>query len=237
MSVFILDVETTGFEEPIIPLEVARIKIHGDPREMAYDSGAAFHQFYNPGRSIEWGAVSAHHILPDDVADKPKWDSPVIGKSGDFFVGHNVDYDWAAVGSPAGVKRICTLAMSRHLEPEMDAHRLGAMVYRIFGQTPEARGRVQRAHSALHDAGMAAEILIWAIKQFEDRGAIIRNWDDLHLVSEMARIPLKMNFGKNKGVWIKDLNSHDPGYIRWALKGMKDMDPYLRKAFLAVGTT
>lgn len=229
MQVFILDVETTGFAEPIVPLEVARILIHGDsPRDCHL--AQTFHQFYNPGRDIEWGAVSAHHILPGDVADKPLWDNPKLAKAGDILVGHNVDYDWAAIGSPAGVRRICTLALSRHLRPEMDAHRLGAMVYHIHGQVAATRERVQRAHSAVHDAGMAWEVLVWAAREKN-----ITTWDEMYEFSEEARIPLKMNFGKNKGVWIKDLNSHDPGYIRWALKNMRDMDQYLRKAFLRVG--
>lgn len=228
MHVFILDVETTGFESPIVPLEVARLPVSGaDPRR--FTLGEPFHQFYNPGRAIEWGAVSAHHILPSDVADKPKWEGIEI-PVGSILVGHNIDYDWEAIGAPEHVRRICTLALSRYLRPDMDAHRLGAMYYHIHGQIPEVRERVQRAHSALHDAGMAADILTWAATELK-----VKTWEEMYTASEEARIPLKMNFGKNKGVWIKDLNSHDPGYIRWALKNMRDMDPYLRKAFLRVG--
>jgi len=45
-------------------------------------------------------------------------------------------------------------------------------------------------------------------------------------MSEAARIPKKITFGKYKGSSIKDL---EPSYVAWLLR-QDDLDPYLRKA-------
>jgi len=48
----------------------------------------------------------------------------------------------------------------------------------------------------------------------------------LFLMSEQARIPKKMPFGKHKGTLIKDLPAD---YIAWYQK-QADADPYILKA-------
>jgi exodeoxyribonuclease X len=50
--------------------------------------------------------------------------------------------------------------------------------------------------------------------------------NSLFIMSETARIPKYITFGKHKGTAIKDL---DPSYVTWLLR-QDDLDPYLRKA-------
>jgi exodeoxyribonuclease X len=51
-------------------------------------------------------------------------------------------------------------------------------------------------------------------------------WEDVWKVSEIARIPAVMSFGKHKGTPIKDIPAD---YKEWLLK-QTDIDPYLFKA-------
>lgn len=52
------------------------------------------------------------------------------------------------------------------------------------------------------------------------------SWEELWEISEDARIPKIIRFGKHTGSKIEDI-PHD--YKRWLL-GQADIDPYLRKA-------
>lgn len=52
------------------------------------------------------------------------------------------------------------------------------------------------------------------------------NWEALWVISEKARIPTIMPFGKHKGVAIKDVPAD---YKRWLMK-QPDTDQYLLKA-------
>ncbi|MNO08895.1 hypothetical protein D3C81_2317810 [compost metagenome] len=58
------------------------------------------------------------------------------------------------------------------------------------------------------------------------RGAVIEDWDELWAISEEARIPTIIGFGKHKGTAIADLPSD---YRSWLLK-QNDLDPYVRAA-------
>lgn len=211
-------------EPPIVPIEIAQIELIGTP--LKFEHGDYDVERYNPGKHIEWGALAAHHILDSDLVDRPKWDPELeYGFEPDsFLIGHNIDFDWGVLGSPQHVRRICTLALCRHYLPDVDSHRLGAMVYFVLGANSKTRDLVRQAHGAGPDAVMVMNILPFLI---EKSGA--KTWDELWAKSEVARIPLKMPYGRNKGVLISELDIHDPGYARWMLK-QKDVDPYLRTA-------
>ncbi|PSJ15738.1 DUF3820 family protein, partial [Nitrosomonas supralitoralis] len=137
----------------------------------------------------------------------------------DYLIGHNVDFDWMAAGKP-NIKRICTLALSRYLWPELDSHNQSVMIY--FLARNEARERLQgKAHSAVSDVINCMLILKHIVKKL---GAI-ESWEDLWKRSEIARIPVRMTFGKHKGMLIKDI---PPDYKAWLLR-QPDTDQYLIK--------
>ena len=118
------------------------------------------------------------------------------------------------------MKRIDTLAFSRKLWPKADSHSLGAMLY-LHDRT-KAGGYLRNAHSAATDAYNCYRLL----------GHILRalgepvTWEAVWVLSEDARVPTHMNFGKHKGMAIADVPAD---YKRWLL-GQPDIDPYLRKA-------
>lgn len=222
MTAIIFDTETTGINEPAI-IEAAWIKLN-DPYTLAVMD--SFEQRYNPGKSIELGALATHHILDDELVDCPPASEFSLPAGTEYLIGHNVDYDWKVIGEPP-VKRICTLALCRHLFPEADSHSQSAMIY-LF-ERDSAKAMLRNAHSAADDVRNCRVVLDYALSKL---GGVndATTWEEIWLASEKARIPTVMTFGKHKGMAIKDVPSD---YKAWLLR-QPDVDPYLVKALRGV---
>jgi exodeoxyribonuclease X len=217
MKILILDTETTGFAEPIEPIEVAHLEISFPSLRIISE----FEQSYKPEGVIQVGAMATHHIILEDLVDCPASASYVFPEC-DYLIGHNINFDWEVLKEPE-VKRICTLAIARYLLPDLDSHTQSALMYYFFGSA--AREYLRNAHSALadiHNCRMVlGKLLSLAVnKQELFEGDTI---EDLYKFSENARIPTKMTFGKHKGELISKV-PYD--YKCWLLK-QADVDPYL----------
>lgn len=222
-TVVIFDTETTGINDPVI-VEAAYIIVDiPDLLTKEYK----FCSRYNPGKPIELGAMATHHILDEDLVDYPPASEFKLPEGTDYIIGHNVDFDWKVIGSPADIKRICTLALSRWLFPTLDSHTQSSMVY--YFMRAEATRLLKNAHSAAEDVGNCYLVLYYLLNEMEKRGIIslaTLTWEELWQISEKARIPTIMAFGKHKGMAIKDLPMD---YKRWLLN-QSEIDPYLIKA-------
>lgn len=226
MKAIIVDTETTGIDDPI-PVEVAYCQLDLSMGRAA-DYVVTRH---NPGKPITYGAMATHHITNEMVANEPLW-RPwlVLPEGAQYLIGHNVDYDWQALGKPP-CKRICTLALSRKLWPQMDSHSLGAMIYML--DSGYAQSVAPKSHSAAVDVALCARLLM-EIHELEP----ITSFEELWQRSEIARIPEFMTFGKYDGrdgkppMRCADVKQLDPGYYRWLLSSCDQVreDPYLRKA-------
>jgi exodeoxyribonuclease X len=222
VTAVILDTETTGTTDDDKVIEFALTERMAAPRALT-DVSVVGHTVYrySTDRPISLGAMATHHIIDDDLVGFPPFIGFEPAAQGIYYiVGHNVDFDWRMLGRPK-VRRICTLALARSLWPEIDSHSLGAMVYHLSRNKLLARDMVKGAHSAVADIRMILDVLLPEIQiKLLPRGA---TWEDLWMVSEDARVPKVMPFGKHKGVPLGDV----PGdYKRWLLK-QDDVDPYL----------
>jgi exodeoxyribonuclease X len=226
MEAIIFDTETTSATDPEI-IEAAWLA--GEVVEggfLVHDSSVCQ---YKPSSAITLGAMATHHIIPDDLIDCPP-SSEFAMPEVKYIIGHKVDFDWEAAGKP-DVKRICTLAIARYLLPQLDAHTQTALLYHIYPPRI-ARTRAQGAHSALVDVGICKDILDYLMElanQMHGAGCLSTpclSIEDLYQLSERARIPTVMSFGKHKGMAVKDI-PYD--YKLWLLK-QADLDPYMRIA-------
>lgn len=217
----IFDTETTGFNDAEI-IEAAWIAVD-HPANLAFKDG--YHERFKPSKPIELGALSTHHILVDELEECRPSSEFALPPGVAYLIGHNVDYDWKVAGEP-DVKRICTLALSRWLFPDIDAHSQTAMMYHLFEDHHWVRDAVKNAHSALHDVRNCREVLEQLIGELVSRGHVVPTWEHLWQLSEKARIPTKISFGKHKGMLIKDLPRD---YVGWLLR-QPDLDLYLLKA-------
>lgn len=228
----ILDTETTGLAHAE-PIEIAWLELES-PTDTKVKH--VYHQLFRPKGKISYGAMAVHHIHPHNLDDKPEFNGNCGLNSGDYIIGHNIDFDVNVIGNP-DVKRICTLAISRYLFPDNEGHSLGAMMYRMYDDADYVRHlraeasfealaeRLTNAHSAYYDCFFNKELLDYILYKMADKP---NNWEELYHYSEMARIPTVMPFGKHKGTLIADMPM---SYCSWAIK-QDDMDKYIKKAIL-----
>jgi len=214
VKAIIFDTETTGKNNPVI-IEGAWLELKSiDP----YETGESFCQRYNPEKPIELGALATHHIYDEELKDCPSHKTFSLPPTVEYIIGHNIDYDWNVAGNP-NIKRICTLALARRTWPQLDAYSQSALFY--FLERTKARDILKNAHSAATDVEICSTILKAICKKHN-----LNSLESLWQISEKARIPLTMPFGKHKGLVFSEIPQD---YKRW-LVSQTDLDPYLVKA-------
>lgn len=219
MSAIVFDTEVNSLDAKEV-IELAHVECYfvGDKLEYGeIESG-----LFKPSQPFEAGAVAIHGITPFDVEacdDSSKASIP----EAEFIIAHNVDFD-AEVMKITNAKRICTLALSRHLWPEYKSHTLSALFLELFGMTPANVKILRSAHTASVDVKILMDVLDAIVAKLQ-----VKTMDELHQKSEAARVPTHMPYGKHKGALIADVPRD---YVQWLLK-QSDVCPYLRIAMSA----
>ena len=225
MNALILDTETHDLNG--YPIEIAYAPCSFEQGVLVINQGEVFDEYFSCPEPIALGALATHHILEADIAEKPSFDTFKMPQDVQYLIGHNIDYDITAIQKcqpDFTVKGICTLALCRMVWPELP-HTLSAMYYHVMDDLELARKHLRHAHNAKADIYFTGVILQTLVEQLG-----IKDMNSLFIMSETARIPKYITFGKHKGTAIKDLDS---GYVSWLLK-QPDLDPYLRKALVTL---
>jgi len=217
MRALILDTETTDTGEDAQPIEIAWLELDDSLEQQ----GDIFCQRYKPTKPISYGAMGVHHIHDLDLVDCPPPSEFKLPDGVDFLIGHSIDFDWRIIGSP-DIPRICTLALARSLWPDIE-HTQSALMYYKFGIG--ARPQLKNAHSAAADVQICEQILHCILEELTD-GTMDIDFQKLWEISELARVPTVMPFGKHKGLPVEDVPRD---YVAWLLR-QPDVDPYLRTA-------
>ena len=223
MHAIILDTETHTLNGQ--PIEIAYAPIEVNQGQLSLDKSQIFDQLYTVDEPISYAAMAVHHILEEDLVGQPHYSSFQLPQDTTYMIGHNIDYDLRAIEKcgvdTSHIKAICTLALARRVWPEAEAHNISALIYMISKGSAKAREMIKKAHRADMDIILTANILNQIIHQLN-----IQSLEELYTISEDARIPRSLNFGKHKGTLIADLPSD---YVQWLLR-QTELDPYLRKA-------
>ena len=225
MNALILDTETHDLNG--YPIEIAYAPCSFEQGVLVINQGEVFDEYFSCPEPIALGALATHHILETDIAEKPSFDTFKMPQGVQYLIGHNIDYDITALQKcqpDLTVKGICTLALCRMVWPELP-YTLSAMYYHVMDDLELARKHLRHAHNAKADIYFTGVILKTLVEQLG-----IKDMNSLFIMSETARIPKYITFGKHKGTAIKDLDS---GYVSWLLK-QPDLDPYLRKALVTL---
>ncbi|EKU58263.1 DUF3820 family protein [Acinetobacter courvalinii] len=226
MQAIILDTETHTLNG--LPIEIAYAPIEIENGKLSLDKKQIFDQLYQVGQPISYAAMAVHHILESDLVGQPFYNEFQLPTQTTYIIGHNVDYDIAAIArcgvDVSQLKPICTLALARHVWENAEAHNISALIYLISKGSDKAREMLKGAHRADADIILTANILMHIIHQLN-----IQDIEQLYVASEQARIPKSITFGKHKGTAIQDLPAD---YIQWLMR-QEDLDPYLRKALEA----
>lgn len=221
----LFDTETTGLQDARL-IEAAWGYLESPQRPVLIERPEA--RRYNPGVPMEYGAMAVHHLTDADVADCPAASTFRLPDDAEFVIGHHVDFDWEVAlrcGPQPPMKRICTWALARYCWPHLDSHRQTALLY--FLAPDIAKTQARYAHAAAVDVEILSAIL-WHIVAYLGG---VETWDALYAISEAARIPTVMPFGKHKG---ERINEVPPDYRQWLLR-QADVDPYLAQALRGHG--
>lgn len=225
----ILDTEThtlNGF-----PIEIAYLPCQLDQNGLECDDTLVYDEYFNveQGTELHYASMAVHHILPEDLKDKPLYTTFKLPKDTIYMIGHNIDYDVDAIArcgqNVAQIKAICTLALARSIWTNLDSHNLGALSYYLSQDLQATRTLLRNAHNAKTDVYLTAALLKNIIDKLN-----VHNMEDLFQASQQARLPKYMPFGKHKGIQLNDLPAD---YVRWLLK-QDYVNPYLREALEAI---
>jgi len=222
MSAYIADTETNTLNG--YPIEIAYVPCTFVDGLIHVDGSQVYDEYFSCPDEISFAAMAVHHILESDIAGKPGYETFKAPSDCEYLIGHNVDYDINVLqigDKEFKPKAICTLALARMAWPNAEAHNISALIYMITTGSDKARQRLRDAHNAKADILLTATIL----KKLCEKLAI-RDMASLYQMSEIARIPKIITFGKHKGTEIKDLPAD---YVHWLLR-QDDLDPYLVKA-------
>lgn len=226
MSALILDTETHSLNG--YPIEIAYAHCSFEQGLLVINHDQVFDEYFSCPEPISYGAMAVHHILESDIADKPSYEVFRLPENTVYMIGHNIDYDIQAVklcDPSITVKGICTLALARMVWGELETHTLGALYYFVMNDKETARKHLRHAHNAKADIYFTGVILNEIVQKLA-----IKDMNSLFIMSETARVPKKMPFGKHKGTLIKDL---EPSYVSWLLR-QDNVDQYVLKAIKGV---
>lgn len=237
----IFDAETNSKNNPKV-IETAYMYL--DPQSLEPQCEPVVQRF-DPGAPLDFGAIAVHHILPQELVGLPGSDSFSLPEDVGYVIGHKIGFDLGAIGNPK-VKAIDTLALAQKAWPDLDSHTQSALYYMIMfrrdGDVYAARDLVKNAHSAGTDIQICATILAELrlayehhIEALPDKIGVsnLSLLESLHLISEAAKLPLKMTFGKHEGVAPWNVPAD---YKAWYC-GVAQPDPHLVMAMKRGGNT
>lgn len=230
MSTIILDTETHKLHGEVIQLAYMML----DETKLTAKLEDSFTMNYRPSEAIDYAAMAIHHIINSDLASCLPSSDVFIPQGTEYIIGHNIDYDIDAIKRSLNrctddidvIKRIDTLAIIRFLHPTWESHKLSVCLYRLANEDKisipvvDLRNWLKKAHDALIDC-MLTDILLTYIVQNQN----IQSIEQLYQLSEKARIPTHIFYGKYKGRSITSLDEWD---IEWILK--RTDDKYLSQA-------
>jgi len=167
MRQIVLDTETTGLE----PAEGHRIIEIGCVELLDRRlTGNTYHQYLQPDREIDAGAIEVHGITNEQLADKPRFadiaaelltfirDAELVIHNAPFDVGF-IDHEFARLETPPGrVDTLCgvldTLTLARRLHPGQ-RNSLDALCRRYAIDNSQ-----RQLHGALLDAEILADVYL-----------------------------------------------------------------------------
>lgn len=219
----ILDTETHDLNG--LPIEIAYAPVDIVQGTLVLDKEQIFDQYYQVGEKITYGSMAVHHILESDLINQPDYRSFKLPTETQYIIGHNIEYDMNAIARCGidiqSLKSICTLALARQVWKNLDAYNMSALVYYVSKGSEKARQMLKNAHRADADIILTANVLMHMLKELQ-----VNNMEELYQISEQARIPTTIHFGKHKGTALTDLPKD---YVDWLLS-KDDLDSRLRQA-------
>lgn len=237
-NIFTVDFETTGKDAATaLPIEAALAC--PDDGAFGFETFVALPK----GEAIPPESSAIHHIIDEDLASAPDWDSvvaslwDVASLGGELephevtMVAHNAEYEQTILAKTVFMECqwVCTFKCALVIWPDAPGHSNEVLRYWLGMGT--GRRSKQASHSALHDCKVTAGIFNQLYGRFHAQlvaaGRISDKFEDLNtpevygaVIAEMARVsqePAKLPtcpIGDFRG---KPWSEVDAGFLRWMI--------------------
>ncbi|EXU76158.1 exodeoxyribonuclease X [Erwinia mallotivora] len=209
----VIDTETCGLQGGIV--EVASVDVINNTIVNPMSD------LICPDRPISRQAMAIHRITESMVAGKPTIEQAIHRYHGsNYYVAHNASFDRRMLPEMQG-EWICTMTLARGLWP---GRKYGNQALRESLQLEVETPPGLHAHRALYDCYVTASLLI--------RIMTFSGWDAGEMVRRMQvrGSAVTFPFGKYRGSKVDEVVKRDPGYLKWMLKNIPDLNASLRSA-------
>lgn len=233
----ILDTETTGAGDNDRIIQLGYMVLGGSAVPEVHN------EFCMAEVPISFGAMEVHHITPEMIESKPLCRETEayrrlceLNTPDNYVIIHNARFDLGMLekeGFECKMKCIDTLRCAKHVFEDEEAHRLQYFRYKMgLYQEEEAEaaklGIEVKAHDAIGDV-LTLKLFLSRLKEEVQEHFPYAN--PVEKMVELTEAPIyvkRFRFGKYKGKELSDVASEDPGYLRWMLTGMENLDEDLR---------
>lgn len=191
-------------------------------------------ELFNPGRPIEIGAMSIHHITEKMIEGKPDFRDTthfhdlqtLLSDPDSIFVAHNAQFDIGMV-EREGIQVnnwICTKKIAQYLNADNPDISRASLQYLRYYYDIDIEDAV--AHDALGDIIILEKVfenlfetaLKKSKKTEPSPDEVIKRMMDISMKPQKLK---KMSFGKYKGYDIETVAKVEPSYLKWVLNSGK----------------
>lgn len=220
-QILVVDTEVTGLDEVLDrPVEVATVSVSRH-RDGSWTISNLWDALVNPdGRPISFGAMGTHHITEEMVDYAPLLEAAVhkghLLRDGRVTrAAHVAKFDRIHIERSFAKSRwICTYKCARTVWRGLDSYSNQALRY-ARGVNLEPYGLTGKAHRALFDAVVTAELLVQLLQE--------RTPEELVKITCEPLLLENMRFGEHAGKKFEDIPS---SYLRWIVsKGVERVGP------------
>lgn len=232
----ILDTETTGTDEQDRVIQLGYMVLGGKEIEV-------HNEFCSADVPINYAAMEVHGITPEMIKGKPKCtEMPAykrlleLNTPENYMIIHNAPFDLKMLekeGFEVAMKVIDTLRVAKHVYEDEEAHRLQYFRYKMgLYKEEEAEAKKLGIEVKAHDA--IGDVLVLKLFLTKLREAVEKKYPGENPVEKMVDLtntPIlvkRFRFGKHKGKSLEEVAQEDPGYLRWMLSSMDNLDDDMR---------
>jgi DNA polymerase-3 subunit epsilon/exodeoxyribonuclease X len=219
-----LDTETTGVE---VKDKICALGF--------IDDSEIHFELINPGKKIPPSASAIHHITNEMVKEAPSFSESISAQKleilnipENILVSHNAPFELSMLqkeGIAWQGKVIDTLKCAKSLMDDLDGYALQFLRYelRLYREEEtvfETLGVPITPHHALSDA-LHTRMVLEYLLDLADRDRLIE-------ISKSHVLLTRLPFGKYAKKRIEEIALKDPGYLKWMVESLMDMDEDLR---------
>lgn len=169
----IYDFEATGLDKPAAT-QIGTCRLDKDYQII---NSSCKSDYINPLKPISWGAMGLTGITNEMVEGKPTFEEVIpkykVHSDTKYVVCHNMSFDsrfFPEDFTPKGVKLLCTYRLAKMLiQKSLCENHKNATLYYYLGcyKNPFGKEHIEKAHDALSDVLMTANVLVEMLIQNE----------------------------------------------------------------------